>query len=473
MKQISKLFTVCCLVFITTIHAQEKPNCGENFSNALLYLQGENYTKKDSLKAVKLLKPCIKLGDDNAELLMSRLYASQKNEKSYKKAFKLLKKSAKQENAIAMADLGIMYKYGRGCKLNFNKARKWFKKSAELGNDKANYSLGYLYLKGFGHIEQDYKKAVTYFKKSEYPMAKYWLGTCYYYGYGVQQNIQKANELLNTEFETLINETLETETSGNETENSIETTEIQTNVNDSSQITNNAILGSWSGTLLQLDWSGKHIEQKIPVKFNFTEDVLNNISYVIQLDKQEINGNVTKLENTLYFEELSLELPHTSFNKEIPNKLFYEILSSNLSTKSFGDKTYLTGDLENYIASWNEAGSPLRFVLTKNETFSNSDKELSEEALKELSEQEENFIKLYPNPFKGDLIISYTLQEATFVEVRVADINGTKNTVVEKGKQQEKGKHTYFFNGNNLEKGLYVVTVLTGNEKKTRIIVKK
>ena len=70
MKQISKLFTVCCLVFITTIHAQEKPNCGENFSNALLYLQGENYTKKDTLKAVKLLKPCIKLGDDNADCML-------------------------------------------------------------------------------------------------------------------------------------------------------------------------------------------------------------------------------------------------------------------------------------------------------------------------------------------------------------------------------------------------------------------
>jgi len=118
-------------------------------------------------------------------------------------------------------------------------------------------------------------------------------------------------------------------------------------------------------------------------------------------------------------------------------------------------------------------GAPLRFVLQKKETFSNSDKELSDDVLKALSEQKNNLIKLYPNPFKSDLTISYTLEKASYVEVKITDINGTKNSIVEKGKQQKAGKHTYFFNGARLKNGLYVVTVTANNEKKTRIIAKK
>jgi TPR repeat protein len=122
-----------------TVKAQEKKlDCDFNFREALFYLKGDENFKKDSLKSIEFLKPCLKIGDAKAQLLMARLYTAKKDEKNYKKAFKLLKKSAKQGNAIAAGDLGVLYKYGRGCNLNFNKARKWFKKAAELGNNKAS-----------------------------------------------------------------------------------------------------------------------------------------------------------------------------------------------------------------------------------------------------------------------------------------------------------------------------------------------
>ena len=50
-----------------------------------------------------------------------------------------------------------------------------------------------------------------------------------------------------------------------------------------------------------------------------------------------------------------------------------------------------------------------------------------------LSAQEDNFIQLYPNPFKTDLIISYTLDMPSFVEVRLTDIQGTNNALIKKG----------------------------------------
>jgi hypothetical protein len=476
MKRILLLFMLCFTI-PTKVKAQERElNCESNFREALFYLEGDDTYKKDSLKSIEYLKPCIKAGDAKAQLLMAKLHLAKENEKNYKKAFKLLKKSAKQGNDIAMVDLGILYKYGRGCRLNFNKARSWFKKSATLGNDKALYSLGYLYLKGFGEIEQDYKKATKYFEKSKNPMAKYWLGVCYFYGYGVPKNIEKANKLLETHFE-VISENLNDKEINTANTTSSSPSSLDNNSDNNSNIANsienNQLLGVWIGTLLQLDWSAKHIEKKIPLEIEFAVDDIESIIYKLKTDNQEVTGNLTKIENTLYFEDLTLTLPHTSFNDEIPNSLFYEILSSNLSLKKLGEKEYLTGNLESYIADWKEAGKPTQFVLQKKESFNNSDNELSDGALKALSEQDESFIKLYPNPFENDLIISYTLDQLSYVEVSVSDINGTKNTILEKGKQQKKGKYNYFLNGSVLQKGLYIVSVTANNLKKTRIIVKK
>ena len=52
-----------------------------------------------------------------------------------------LETAAKNDNPIAAADLGVFYKYGKGCKLNFNKARHWFEKASENGNSKNKASL--------------------------------------------------------------------------------------------------------------------------------------------------------------------------------------------------------------------------------------------------------------------------------------------------------------------------------------------
>jgi hypothetical protein len=130
-----------------------------------------------------------------------------------------------------------------------------------------------------------------------------------------------------------------------------------------------------------------------------------------------------------------------------------------VSFKNIGDKHFLTGRLDSYIKQWQEAGKPLQFVLQKKEGFNNNDTNLSDTALQALASQEDSFIKLYPNPFKNDLIISYVLDKKSQVSVRVSDVKGLKNTILEKGKLQNKGKHNYFLNGNNLEKGLYIVNV--------------
>lgn len=479
MKKIPKLFYVICMcvVSITQTKAQEELDCNFNMREAVFYLKGDDNFKRDTLKSINYLKPCIEKGNITAKIILSRIYASQKNKQNNKKAFKILKEIVKENNPIAIADLATLYKYGIGCKLNFNKARKWYKVAADLGNDKAAYSLGYLFLKGYGDIDQNYKKAIKWFEKSEYPMAKYWLGVCYYYGYGVSKDIAKANELLGTNFTDNVSENQNTNsTDENDTNNISE--ELDLNTEDSVkflEVNEENLYGKWTGKLLKFDWSGKKIEYKHNFEIEIKYDSINEVPvYQLKLNENEFSERKLELfDSSLYFEDLQINLPHNSFSEKIPSNLNYSILSSNLTIKNIGEYTFLTGEIESHIDIWNEPGSPLRFVLKKKEVFSNSNEEISDEILSALSEQEENFIKLYPNPFETDLIISYTLDVASFVEVRVTDVNAYKNDIVEKGVQQKAGNYRYYFNGSNLDKGIYLVTVVVNDQKKTRIIVKK
>lgn len=477
MKKIKLLFLLCC--FVAKAKAQEQMDCDFNLKQAIFYLNGDENFKRDTLKSIKCLEPCIKKGEAKAKILLSRIYASQNNEKNNKKAFKILKELVKEENAIAAGDLGVLYKYGIGCRLNFNKARKWFKKGAQLGNDKAAYSLGYLFLKGFGNIDQDYNKAVKWFSKSEYPMAKYWLGVCYYYGYGVSQNIDKANELLGTNFEknsSLNQSNTNSENSSDESPNLLDSQiDGSSSSIDLSEIIEEDLYGKWSGKLLKFDWSGKNIEQKHDFSLEIKYDSVKEQGvFSLNVNDQELeNRTINILDNEIYFDELHINLPHNSFNEKIPSNLNHQFLSTDIKIRNIDGFSFLTGNIKSYINSWNESAAPLKFVLKKKETFANSEEELSDEILMALSEQEDNFIKLYPNPFETDLIISYTLDNTSFVEVKITDINATKNNVIEKGKEQKAGKYRYYFNGSNLQKGIYVVSVYVNNEKKTRVIVKK
>lgn len=470
-----KCWLLLSLILTTSFYAQDELDCNYNFKVALSKLYLSQDFKKDSLEITQLLNPCVLKDDDKAQLLLGKFYTNLGDTKSFEKAFELLNKSAKNGNSMAMAELGSLYKYGKGCDLNFNKARNWFKKGAELNDDKASYSLGYLYLKGFGNIDQNYTKAIKWFEKSQHPMAKYWLGVCYYYGYGVEKNVSKANELLGTNFENPhqnSNNSNETIDSNNfESTNPIDVIENQ---NTGLDVSESNLLGKWKGNILKYDWSGKHVEQRNSVIVEFKNDSITQLPiYVITVSDQIIKGNLNLYNNVIFFEENKLKFPHNSFNEKIPNELNYDFLSADLSLKVLNERTFLIGNIDSYIPEFNEPGAPLKFVLSKIETFSNTSEEISDKILEAISMQEVSFIKLYPNPFIDDLIISYTLEKPSFVEVKITNVNGTENTIIRKGENQKKGKHNYFFGGSNLNKGAYIVSVFVDNTRKTRIIIKK
>jgi len=66
---------------------------------------------------------------------------------------------AKQGNAVAQSNLGVMYGEGRGVIQDYKTAVKWYTLAAKQGNARAQFNLGTMYRVGKG-VPQNDKTAV-------------------------------------------------------------------------------------------------------------------------------------------------------------------------------------------------------------------------------------------------------------------------------------------------------------------------
>lgn len=82
-----------------------------------------------------------------------------------KQKFAELKKAAGQGDGDAQLNLGYLYYFGHGVRVDYRKARMWFERAAEQDLPAAQWALAMLYLFGHG-VHQDYKQAFYWYKKS-------------------------------------------------------------------------------------------------------------------------------------------------------------------------------------------------------------------------------------------------------------------------------------------------------------------
>ena len=108
----------------------------------------------------------------------------------YTTALREWKPLAKQGDANAQYNLGVMYDQGRGVPENDKTAVKWYKRSAKQGYDKSQFNLGVMYEKGLG-VPQHYKTAVKWYRlaaEQGFASAQGALGAMYAFGMGVQKD---------------------------------------------------------------------------------------------------------------------------------------------------------------------------------------------------------------------------------------------------------------------------------------------
>ncbi len=106
---------------------------------------------------------------------------------------------AKQGDAAAQNNLGVMYKMGLGVPQDYAEAVRWHRKAAEQGDAIAQNNLGVMYAKGQG-VPQDDAEAVKWFRKAAeqgYAGAQFNLGFMYYNGRGVPQDYAQAHMWFN------------------------------------------------------------------------------------------------------------------------------------------------------------------------------------------------------------------------------------------------------------------------------------
>ncbi|WP_440882204.1 SEL1-like repeat protein [Tenacibaculum sp. C7A-26P2] len=300
-------------------------------------------------------------------------------------------------------------------------------------------------------------------------MARYWLGVCYYYGYGVPKNRTIANEYFSTE--------LDYQNPQKPASDRIEQQELLLQQFKQQQtiqtiqekiIEDQQLLGNWEGSLFVMDWSDNQIEQEIPIEINFTknEDLLQSIW---EINNNSHQNDFTRIDNTLFYDDFFASIAHTSFKKEIPSTLVHQITETTFSIQKKDAQTYLTANIKSNINQWNEKGAPIRLLLTKKAT---TEKQPKQESLAPMAlEQSQNFLQLYPNPFEKDLTISYELNrpqyttlflEGSFIEKQLIKPTGLQN----------KGSYNYTFKGENLKVGTYILTLITDDKKHTKIVIK-
>lgn len=470
------LMVLCFYQSFSAIAQTKATDCNFNIDEAINKITKENYSKKDSLLAIELIKPCLINQNPYAQLLMGRLYLNNSLEEDNVKGFKLVKKAAKQDHAIACSDLGDLFKYGIGCEQNYAIAKKWYKKADKLGDTRGTYSLGYMHYKGLG-VNQNYKKAIKWFNKSDYPMAKHWLAVSHYFGFGIPQNKTKAIRLLkkqNVENSAIMLDCIEyhieekTEVTFSEDYKHVFSAKIKKD-----EFLEEDLNGKWQGTLAKLDWSENYILQTMPIDLEFKYDD-NTIATKYKFTVADtVSEGVAKNEaNKLYFEDLVINVQRHYFSATGEQHLKYDILSGDFAIKNYKGTKYLIAFLDTYIFDVGEPGNKFALILSKETTTENGET-LSQEVSQALAEQNDKLIKLYPNPFKKELFIAYTLEQPSTVQLEVSGLHNGTTHIVEKVKAQSAGDYIYYFDGSQLNAGINVITLYINGAKHTKTIIKK
>jgi len=121
------------------------------------------YHRGDYATALREWQPLAKQGQADAQYNLGLLYAKgQGVQKDDAQARQWYEKAAVQGHVDAQVNLGSLYDYGRGGPQDFKMAVRWYRRSADQGNDLAQRRLGLLYERGDG-VQQDYVQAYMWY----------------------------------------------------------------------------------------------------------------------------------------------------------------------------------------------------------------------------------------------------------------------------------------------------------------------
>jgi TPR repeat protein len=113
-----------------------------------------------------------KQGDAEAQNQLGLLHAAgRRGTTNYTEAFKWFREAANQGHANGQTNLANFYLKGVGVPQNYLEAFKWYQKAAEQGNVGAQQLLAWMYANGKG-VEQNFKEALKWHLKAYQKVAE-------------------------------------------------------------------------------------------------------------------------------------------------------------------------------------------------------------------------------------------------------------------------------------------------------------
>ncbi len=156
-----------------------------------------NNDNKPKESEIRLLKKSADLGDSDAQIKLGRCYFEGRKgvEQSYIEALRWFRKAAEQGNAEAQIMLGCCYENGKGVEKDYSETIKWYRMAAKQGNVEAQFKLAVLYSEKDVNGQANHQEEVKWYRlaaKQGHTQAQLLLGLCFYFGDGVEKNMDEA-----------------------------------------------------------------------------------------------------------------------------------------------------------------------------------------------------------------------------------------------------------------------------------------
>ena len=157
------------------------------------------YSRSDYPTAFRIWSALADQGDATAQANLGIMYRDGRGvAKDDAQAVQWYRKAAEQGNAFGQTNLGVMYRDGRGVAKDDAQAVEWFRQAAEQGFAPGQNNLGYMYQTGRG-IAKDDALAVEWYRKAAEQgnaQAQTNLGIMYRDGRGVAKDDAEAKRWL-------------------------------------------------------------------------------------------------------------------------------------------------------------------------------------------------------------------------------------------------------------------------------------
>jgi hypothetical protein len=383
-----------------------------------------------------------------------------------------------------------MYRTGWGVAQNFKLAYQWFEKGAAANSAVCMYDQGYMLYKGLG-VTQNYQQAITLFRKGikgGSSGSMYMLGLCFRNGYGIVKNIDSARywlsvaatrgyrfakeELQVPEPENISNQLLSSaDNAGNDQFKAVSAPLGKSKIYPTFQrVSHNAkpaeVLGEYSGFVIRYDYSGQHVIGKSVLKLKLDTGG-NTISGTWKEGESPIiNLQAEMTDSGMVFNNSAyLTTDHYSAGLQVS----YLFKNARLLVIKQKDSLYMAGNLQLWSATRNEPEKPVYIYLVRNTPVAKQELSSTESLKVKASSASE--LKVYPNPFKNSLQVSFSLNQNSRVEISIADLTG-RIVYLETPRSLTMGKYNFTIQ-TNLQLGAYLLTLNSNGQVSSTVIVKQ